>query len=817
MNAPAQPSFPTASLPHDDTPDFDSDVLDRLAEEFVERSRKGEAPAIAEYEARYPQWASRIRELFPSIAMMETLKRRLQTARSGDHGASGSSPVLPERFGEFRVVRELGRGGMGIVYEAVQESLNRHVALKVIPRHNAQDAKRMARFRRESQAVASLHHTNIVPLFGVGEHDGLPFYVMQFIQGDGLDRRLSKWRLEGAPPAPEHWRLVATLGAQAADALHYAHDQGVLHRDIKPANILVDEHESAWITDFGLVKLVGRDDLTTSGDVIGTLRYLAPESLRGESDQRSDVYSLGLTLYELLTLQPPYGDVGPSELLRCVTDEQPTRPRKLDGSIPTDLETIVLKATAREAQHRYATAGEMAADLRAFLEDRPIRARRASGPERLARWCRRNKMVATLAATAAFSMLLAASAGWLAFASENRKRDEAEKATKLAQDATQRADDNVALSLAAFEQLFETLAARGDFRPGRAGDGPHGPNRRQPPPGPNGRPEGNDSRPRRGDMLGLDPGGHRPPDHGPGPPSDPPPREPNGLPENDVILIDNILSFYDHFAEKNETNSKLQEEAARANRRVAALYQWLGRDQEAEDTYNKAARRYEELATRFPDDPFYRFELARTYAMDDAWPASPAVSSNEEERLRKALTIVDNLAAEMPDEPKYRMAQARWLNRLGSTLDRLKRTPEAEASLRESIQIDQRLAERNPMMLMYRIGMAGTQNALIDFLARHDRGEEAVKLLDSVAADLSSLTTSEAYSVERDGRPFADRFDGLARSASALGQTNQARELSKLARGLDDQGPPRGRRPGRGGPGLGPPGQGDDRPGRDRN
>ena len=214
---------------------------------------------------------------------------------------------------------------MGIVYEAVQESLGRHVAFKAI-HHVHLDAKRLQRFQRETQAVARLHHANIVPIFGAGEHEGLPYYVMQYIAGSGLDALLAAWRREGVPRGQGHWRFVAAVGAQAAEALQYAHEQGILHRDIKPANLLIDEHDCVWVTDFGLAKLTGHDDLTASGDVIGTLRYLAPESLRGETDARSDVYSLGLTLYELLTLAPPFGELTPSELLRHVSEGQPTAP-----------------------------------------------------------------------------------------------------------------------------------------------------------------------------------------------------------------------------------------------------------------------------------------------------------------------------------------------------------------------------------------------------------------------------------------------------------------------------------------------------------
>ncbi len=244
------------------------DAFDHMAEEFAERCRKGEAPSIAEYEARFPAEADRVRKLLSAVAMMEQLRRGSQQARS-----------MPERLGEFRVLRELGRGGMGVVYEAVQESLGRHVAVKAM-HHIHLDPKKLLRFRREAQAVAQLHHTNIVPIFGVGEHDGLPYYVMQRIQGSGLDVLLAEWRSGGWPSGEDRWRYAARVGMQAAEACSTRHEQGVLHRDIKPANLLIDEQETTWITDFGLAKLAGRDDLTASGDVIGTLRYLAPRRSR---------------------------------------------------------------------------------------------------------------------------------------------------------------------------------------------------------------------------------------------------------------------------------------------------------------------------------------------------------------------------------------------------------------------------------------------------------------------------------------------------------------------------------------------------------
>ncbi len=436
-----------ADLTSDHAIDAERDPFDQVAEEFAERCRRGESPSVPEYVERYPQHERRIRDLLPSVAMMERLKGRVRAAESSDNLHESRL----ERLGEYRIIRELGRGGMGIVYEAFQESLGRHVALKVIPRHGMLDAKRRQRFQREAQAVAQLHHTNIVPIFAAGEHDGLPFYAMQYIRGSGLDRLLETWRRDGLARDAEHWRFVARVGIQAAEALQYAHDQGILHRDVKPANVLVDEHRVAWITDFGLAKLAGRDELTNSGDVVGTLRYLAPEALRGQADHRGDIYSLGLTLYELLTLQLPFGDVSPSELLRRVTEEQPPRPRKVDRSIPLDLETIILKATAREPAHRYATAGELADDLRAFLDDRPIRARRASAPERLARWCRRNRLLTAAAAATASAVLVAlvvSTAGYV-----------------ITTGALEKSDANVKLALGAFEELFNEFTDPTDAGP----------------------------------------------------------------------------------------------------------------------------------------------------------------------------------------------------------------------------------------------------------------------------------------------------------------------------------------------------------------
>jgi serine/threonine protein kinase/WD40 repeat protein len=440
--------------------------VEALAEDFLARYRRGERPCLEEYTGRHPDLAGQIRELFPALVLMEEA--------APDEEPRGGAALT--RLGEYRILREVGRGGMGVAYEAEQEALGRHVALKVLPAAAAADPVQLQRFHREAKAAARLHHTNIVPVFDVGEHQGTHYYAMQFIRGQGLDVVLDELRRlrpptgghtpatprpgdgertltlqlaqglltrQGPPrpgggPPPDgragiaaatppplcepgplatgagdfsdpttlgYCRAVARLGLQAAEALAHAHGQKILHRDIKPSNLLLDVQGTLWVTDFGLAKEEG-DDLTRTGDLVGTLRYLAPERLRGQADGRSDVYSLGLTLHELLTLRPPFAGADQASLLRRIADEDLPRPRQLDPHVPRDLETLVLKATAKEPARRYASAEDLAEDLRRFLTDRPVRARRASWAEQTWRWCRRNRAVAALLASVALLLVL---------------------------------------------------------------------------------------------------------------------------------------------------------------------------------------------------------------------------------------------------------------------------------------------------------------------------------------------------------------------------------------------------------------------------
>ena len=457
----------------------DVDDFDRLADSFLARLQGGELPSVSEYARRNPALAEKIWELFPALVEVEGLKPGTGGPSGPLPGRGGRAPDedMPERLGDYRMLREIGSGGMGVVYEAERESLRAHVALKVLHANYRDEAAYRARFRNEARSAARLHHTNIVQVFDSGEHEGILFYVMQYIPGQGLDRVIRDVRrlrergsaaptgAEGAPPTlaealhtghyrdgsvtpddsglsstrtmtppsapphparaegleacsrgcdsltganlPRYHREVARIGAEVADALGYAHGRGVLHRDIKPSNLLLDDSGTAWVTDFGLAKFEGSENLTEAGDLIGTLRYMAPERFEGGSDARCDIYALGVTMYEMLALRPAFEDSDRARLVRRILQHEPTPLRKLDLRISVDLSTVVHKAMARDPADRFDSAAEMAAELRRVIANQPIRSRRIPVLEQYWRWCRRNPLVASLNASIAIILTTA--------------------------------------------------------------------------------------------------------------------------------------------------------------------------------------------------------------------------------------------------------------------------------------------------------------------------------------------------------------------------------------------------------------------------
>jgi eukaryotic-like serine/threonine-protein kinase len=374
------------------------DPLDRLAGEFVSAWRHGEQPSVEAYAEIHPDLSREIRSLFPVLRLLEQSKASGSSDERAERGTQAPmAGLVPDHLGGYRLIHELGRGGMGTVFEAWQESLGRRVAIKVLPTSMLQDDRGRQRFLREAKAIARLHHPHIASIHEVGEEAGVLYYVMDLVDGTSLDQLVTQERISATGGERACW--VARMGLQAARVLAYAHDEGVLHRDVKPANLLLDQDGVLWLTDFGLAKLIDETALTATGEWLGTLRYLAPECLRGETSVRSDIYSLGLTLYELLVGAPAFPETDRPVLIRHILDSVPAPPRKCDPTIPADLETIVLKASAQEPNDRYATGGELAEDLERFLDGRAIMGCRPGPIRRLARSVRRHPALAVLSTT----------------------------------------------------------------------------------------------------------------------------------------------------------------------------------------------------------------------------------------------------------------------------------------------------------------------------------------------------------------------------------------------------------------------------------
>lgn len=447
------------------------DRIDTILNEAIRRIRGGELFEIESYYRHYPELADELQILLPAVLLLER-------PIAQPHKTTTPLPVLAG----YKILREIGRGAMGVVYEAIQEQLDRRVALKVI-RVTAGDAAQIARFCREANTTARLHHPNIVPVFGSGDSDGLAFYSMQLIQGSTLQQILMGSKFDNAdkyahietrktqdstkdqqlrkavypltdstimdsiqiPSSPAHRKqsnttsrtgfdLTSTSAAelilQVAEALAYAHGQGVLHRDIKPSNIMVDDLGRAWITDFGLAWHADAQGLTANGDIVGTVRYMAPEGFNGKSSEQSDVYSLGLTLYELIQGQPAFSQSDRAQLIREILEGQTPQ---FTVEVPIDLATICAKCLQRNTYDRYQSAALLATDLKNFLAGRPINARHLSPIQKAYRWCSRNRLVTALTAVLVLVGTCAAVANYWSSRDVQRLRAESTGGFELAQ------------------------------------------------------------------------------------------------------------------------------------------------------------------------------------------------------------------------------------------------------------------------------------------------------------------------------------------------------------------------------------------------
>ena len=352
------------------------------------------------------------------------LGREAQEQNRGEDQANANAPT---QLGDFQIHGELGRGGMGVVYRATQISLQRPVALKILPFTAVLDPRQVARFRNEAQAAASLHHPHIVPVYGVGCERGVHYYSMQLIEGQTVAEFIEQFRLDrphphGSPvPASpnaetidglstiaSHYsknyvQRVIEVGSRVAEAIHFAHENGIVHRDVKPSNLLLDQATKVWVADFGLARNREASNLTSNGDQLGTLRYMSPEQAAGrnnEVDFRTDIYSLGVTLAELLTLRPAFETSDRMELLTAIETGNPISLRAVNPSISLDLETVIHKATERLPADRYQSAQLFADDLLRCFEGKPIQAKRKTVLDRCTKFIARHRWLAAGAATA---------------------------------------------------------------------------------------------------------------------------------------------------------------------------------------------------------------------------------------------------------------------------------------------------------------------------------------------------------------------------------------------------------------------------------
>jgi serine/threonine protein kinase len=720
-------------------------------------------PDRDEFLARYPEIAPSLAECLDGLDFVHQAAPHWSQLAISDR-AVPAAEIQPEGpLGDFRIIREIGRGGMGVVYEAVQISLGRKVALKVLPFAAALDAKQLQRFRNEAQAAGQLHHTHIVPVHAVGCERGVHYYAMQFIDGQTLaqvihglrrctgndecrmtnDERITndEARISKAPCGPDalkrdetpiglrhstldilsslgirhssFFRTVAQLGVQAAEALDYAHGEGVIHRDIKPANLLVDSKGQVWITDFGLARCRDNAGLTLTGDVVGTLRYMSPEQALGKRpllDHRTDIYSLGVTLYELLTLEPAFPGSDRQEIMQQIAFEESRRPRRLNRAIPLELETIILKAVEKNAADRYATAQELADDLRRFLEDKPIRASRPTLMQRAAKFSRRHRSLVWAAAVFLVLALIGSGIATLLIA---QQRDVATA--------------NARLSQANLDRAYRIL-----------------------------------------DKFYVDKAEKRLPQE-------------KELTAEDRQLLEEVLVFYEEIAEQNSNDPHVRLKMAEAYRRVGGIRERLGQAEQA-TAYQQALAISSQLVREFPNDPDYRQNLARSYtALGGASPffGRSVTQAELEHALIEALRIQEQLVQEFPDKLDYQHDLASTCHRLGYLLlFGYGRLAAAEEPVRKGVAIRQKLVKSKPGEFIYRRELGeslGNLANLLTYTRRYAEAEEVV--LEEL--DVRQRLVND-FPAEPSARIFlASAYMGLAEVREFTGKWREAVEAHR--------------------------------------
>jgi len=720
------------------------DALVLVWGEALLRLEAGEAPRPDEYRARFPQHADTLTLQFELQGHLEPSAGALTLALGEPPDEVG--PRLPAVPG-YEIQGELGRGGMGVVYKARQASLNRVVALKMLLAGAYAGPEQRDRFRAEAEAVARLRHPNIVQIFEVGEHAGRPYLVLEYVEGGALDERL-----HGAPQNP---RAAAAMAETLARAVHAAHQQGVVHRDLKPANVLLALSRETQaspsetlagvsrlneavpkITDFGLAKQLDADrGRTPSEAVLGTPSYMAPEQASGKMRSvgtAADVYALGAILYEMLTGRPPFRGETPLDTLQQVAIDDPLPPRALQPKVPTDLETVCLKCLQKDPGRRYASAGELAEDLRRFLAGEPIRARPVGVTGRVSRWCRRKPMVAGLLATLAV-VLVAATTGliglWL----------RADRQRRQAEDNLRDARENFQLSLDAVDQLGTDIS-----------EDP--------------RLQEHDLRPLRKQLLQKAARFHevfvskR---------SDDPEIQAQQARASFLLgqltaQIDSKRRAIDYFRQAQGILERLRERQpdvpahtyhlARCLRQLGGLYADTGQKTEARAAFDKARELAEGLATTHVDVPDYQQEWAAAHTALGQFHHVFGPVTEAEAPLLRAIEILNDLSQRHPDVAAYRQDLARGQALRGSLFDihmmELRRWRDAGPAYDKALKAQAKLVEQYPKVPDYRADQARYHYLLAKWYRKANQSPEAVghyrdalRVLEPLVSEHRSVTS----------------------------------------------------------------------------
>ncbi|PAY20966.1 hypothetical protein CKO51_03575 [Rhodopirellula sp. SM50] len=762
----------------DDEAEF-RDPVEALGEELLERRRRGEQVTTDEYARAHPELADQIRLQFPVMIALEKFKENTLSATADPYDIEIDTP---QELGDYQIIREIGRGAMGVVYEAEQQSLQRRVAVKVFPRQTLREARKLERFSRESKTAARLHHNNIVPVFGVGHHAGLHYFVMQRIDGIGLDEIIEQaktqpqrdvsaddthaWRLgsgstadsgsgrsirrarwfshrEGDLPdstaEPESkavdpelgleitssFRRAANIGVQVADAIHYAHSQGVLHRDIKPSNLMIDPNGTVWVTDFGLATALQQDPSADRNDIAGTLRFMAPEQLGGKHDTRSDLYSLGVTLYELITLQPAFVAGSKAAVVDRILRGEFQKPREVRPRIPRDLEAIVLKAMALQPEQRYANGRELADDLTRFIKGRPVRARRIGGIGRMVRWARRDPLAASLVGTLAIvigTSFVLVSSKW-----------------REAVEERHRAENNLIVALESMDQILGRFTSSWMARP-----------------------------------TDLEPG-----------PDDPAPGELQLLvSDHNASLMEDAIRFYDRFAVDNAPSPRLQRDTARVHKRAGDIYQRLGKYGQAERAYVRCLQILDQQDSA--DDT--SLVLIKAKVLNQLGLVKHATSRfvEAEQQFLKARDVL--IAQVHPDQASCQAELARTFSNLGQSQWLMFHHDDAKRSHRKAVSILETLVDREPDHLSYQLALARAYRAFYPFASDRNSNERAhvksagIAILDALVLEHPQVPDYQCELAEI----LTATTRRSRRSDDAQQQIDQLQRGIKIARDLSD-------------------------------